>query len=408
MPHDDAIDWPAARLAAWTAGRDCAPAPVTVPLADADGLVLAAPLVTRTALPAFPTSSVDGWAVRGAGPWRITGQVLAGTEAGPLTRDGDCVEIATGAMVPTGTTAVLRVEESEVTDGVVTGTPRERPEWREPGEEAAAGEQLMPAGVPVTPGLAGLAASGGYDEVPVRSRPRAEVLVFGDELLATGLPGAGRVRDALGPQVPGWLRRLGATADHPAVGPGVDTLDAHVGTLATALDKGADLICTTGGTMDGPVDHLHPALAELGASYVVNSVAVRPGFPMLLATVTAPGGRTALVAGLPGNPQSAVVALLSLVAPLLAGWLGRPEPDLDALPRVRLGAPVPGRGNDTHLALVRRAPDGAAYPLPHAGSAMLRGLAAAVGFAVVSPGTDARAGDEVPLLALPLLPEELP
>jgi molybdopterin molybdotransferase len=405
----DVTPWSAALDAAWTAGHDAAPTPEPTVLAEADGRVLAEALVTRADLPAFPTSSVDGWAVRGHGPWRVTGHVLAGSEPPPLTADGECVQIATGAMVPEGTTAIVRTEHSSTTDdGRVTGTPRDKQEWREPGEEAAAGEELVPAGATVTPGLIGLAASCGWDTLPVRPAPRAQVAVFGDELLSTGLPGAGRVRDALGPQVPGWLRRLGAAVDSPALGPGVDTLDAHVQTISAALDKGADLVCTTGGTMRGPVDHLHPALAVLGAAYVVNAVAVRPGFPMLLASVPAPGGRTALLAGLPGNPQSAVVALMTLVAPALAGWLGRPRPDPAALPRVRLGAPVGGRGQDTHLALVRRDPDGSVYPLPHAGSAMLRGLARAVGFAVVAPGTDAAAGDEVPLVPLPLLPEEVP
>lgn len=406
----EATGWPEALRAAWAAGREAAPAPVDTALPDADGLVLAEPLTARTDLPAFPTSSVDGWAVRGEGPWRRTGQVLAGGRAQPLTTDGDCVEIATGAMVPAGTTAIVRIENSGIdADGRVRGQPRDRPEWREPGEEAAAGELLMPAGAAVTPGLLGLAASAGWDTLPVRPAPRASVHVFGDELLTSGLPGAGRVRDALGPQVPGWLRRLGAVVDAPAAVPGVDTLDAHVGAVSAAVDKGTDVICTTGGTMRGPVDHLHRALAGLGATYVVNTVAVRPGFPMLLATVPAPGGRTALLAGLPGNPQSAVVALMSLVAPLIDGWLGRPVPDLAALPRARLGAPVHGRGGDTHLSLVRREPtEGTVYPLPHAGSAMLRGLAAAVGFAVIAPGTEGRTGDEVPLLPLPLLDRETP
>jgi molybdopterin molybdotransferase len=383
--------------------------PVRQALPDADGRVLAEPLAARTDLPAFPTSSVDGWAVRGEGPWRVTGRVLAGGEAPPLATDGECAEIATGAMVPAGTTAIVRVEHSTVgADGRVSGVPRDKPEWREPGEEASAGEQLLPAGTAITPGLLGLAAACGYDELPVRPAPRAAVLVFGDELLTVGLPGAGRVRDALGPQLPGWLRRIGAAVDGPAVGPGVDTLDGHVETVAAAVGKGADLVCTTGGTMHGPVDHLHPALAELGGEYVVNTVAVRPGYPMLLARLPAPDGRTALLAGLPGNPQSAVVALMSLVAPLVAGWLGRPEPRHHSYPRVRLGAPVRGRGDDTHLALVRRDPtDGLAYPVPHAGSAMLRGLASAVGFAVVAPGAAGAAGDELPLLPLPLLPGEV-
>ncbi|HLU33639.1 MAG TPA: molybdopterin molybdotransferase MoeA [Natronosporangium sp.] len=402
------MPWEAAGTAAWAAGRDAAPPPVPVPLPEADGLALAEPLVARTDLPAFPTSSVDGFAVRGAGPWRLTGRVLAGQPADPLGADGTCVEIATGAMVPAGTTAIVRVEDATVTDGLVRGEPRDRPEWREPGEEASAGEELLPVGTPVTPGLLGLAASCGYDKLMVRPRPRAVVLVFGDELLTEGLPGAGRVRDALGPSVPGWLRRLGATVADAAA-PGIDTQQAHIDAISAAVASGADLVCTTGGTMHGPVDHIHPALAALKAEYVVNTVAVRPGFPMLLAGVPAPGGRTVLLAGLPGNPQSAVVALVSLVAPALAGWLGKPAPDRSRLPRVRLGAPVRGRGGDTHLALVRRDPaDGLAWPLPHAGSAMLRGLAGAVGFAVIAPHTEGRAGDEVPLLPLPLLPGEVP
>src|SRR5687768_3110427 len=101
---------------AYDAGRAAGPAVESVPLSEADGRTLAAPLVTLTDLPAFPTASVDGWAVRGAAPWRPVGRVLAGERAAPLTADGTAVEIATGAMVPAGTEALLRVEESTVDD----------------------------------------------------------------------------------------------------------------------------------------------------------------------------------------------------------------------------------------------------------------------------------------------------
>lgn len=406
---DRPTDWEAALAAAWAAGGAAAPPATTVALPEADGRVLAEALVARTDLPSFPTCSMDGWAVRGAGPWTVVGQVLAGDVPPPLTADGTCMEIATGAMVPAGTSAILRLEDSTRTSqGQVAGEPRARREWREPGEEARAGDLMLPAGTAVTPGVIGLAASCGYDELSVRPRPRATVLVFGDELRTRGLSGEGRVRDALGPSVPGWLRRLGAAADAPPGEPVADTLPAHVEAISSAVARGADLICTTGGTMRGPVDHLHPALAKLDGAYVVNTVAVRPGFPMLLATLPGPDGRTVLLAGLPGNPQSAVIALVTLVAPALAGWAGRPAPRLSDLPRVRLAAPVPGRGEDTHLALVGRHPTGEVHPLPHAGSAMLRGLARAVGFAVIPPGGAGAPGDEVPLVPLPLLPGELP
>jgi molybdopterin molybdotransferase len=153
--------------------------------------------------------------------------------------------------------------------------------------------------------------------------------------------------------------------------------------------------------MHGPVDHLHPALDRLGAEYVVNTVAVRPGFPMLVARL--PGGQ--FVAGLPGNPQSTFVALVSLVLPLLAGLTGRPMPTLAP---VTLGADVPGRGGFTHLALVRQDPaDGRAYPVPHVASSMLRGLARSVGFAVVPPNETGHAGAPALLVPLPVLDGEL-
>lgn len=400
------VDWGQARSLAYAAGLAAAPSAVSLPLTEADGHTLAEPLTTLTDLPAFPTSSVDGWAVRGPAPWRLVGRVLAGATPPPLTEDGTAVEIATGAMLPAGATGVLRIEESTRTaEGRVTGELRSSPEWRAPGEEARAGEELLPAGTPVDPGLIGLAASCGYDTLRVRSAPRAALRVFGDELLTAGPPGAGRVRDALGPAVPAWLRRYGCViGPSDVVAPVEDTLPAHVAALRQALDAGADLICTTGGTMRGPVDHLHPALRELGAEYVVNTVAVRPGFPMLLARVAGADGRPRFVAGLPGNPQSAVIALVTLVAPLLAGMCGRPEP---LLPRVTLAEPIPGRGGYTHLALVRTdAATGGAFPLRHVGSAMLRGLARAAGFAVIAPGTEGRPGDQVPLVPLPLLPGE--
>jgi molybdopterin molybdotransferase len=394
------IAWAAAREIVHAAGAGALLPAVRVPLVDSDGLTLAEPLATLTDLPAFPTSSVDGWAVRGAAPWRITGQILAGATAAPLTADGTCVEIATGGMVPEGTDAVIRVEESTV-DGelVVAGVPRPQADWRQPGEEAKRGEELLPAGTPVSPGVIGLAAACGYDTLACRPAPRTALLVFGDELLTSGPPGAGRVRDALGPALPSWLRRTGTDVVHVRA-PVADTLADHVAAIRGAVDAGAQVICTTGGTMNGPVDHLHPALAELGADYLVNTVAVRPGFPMLVARL--PGG--AFVCGLPGNPQSSFVALVSLVVPLLAGLTGRPLP---RLPRVTLGDAVAGRGGFTHLALVRQDPvDGLFHGVPHVGSAMLRGLARSSGFAVVAPGTEAPAGASVPLVALPLFDGE--
>jgi molybdopterin molybdotransferase len=380
--------WTEARAAAAAAGLAARPQPVEVPLAEADGHTLASPLTARTDLPAFPVAAVDGYAVRGRGPWSVRGRVLAGSTPEPVT-DGSAVEIATGAMVPEGTEQIVRVEDAErEPDGRVSGRIRPEPSWCEPGDEAGDGEQLWPVGTPVTPALIGLA-----------------VVVFGDELLSSGPSGKGRIRDGLGPQLPGWLRRLGATMAPglAPLGPVEDTLPAQSAAIRTALAH-ADVVCTAGGTMHGPVDHLRTALSGLGGRYVVDRVAVRPGFPMVLVEVPGPDGRPRFVVGLPGNPQSAIVTMISLVAPLLRGLAGRAAP---SMPTARLAGPAPGRGRFARLVPVR-VDQGLASVARHTGPAMLRGLAGADGFAVIAPGTDGAPGDTVPWVPLPLRPEDRP
>lgn len=385
------ISWDDARAAVHASA---APLPGrAVPLAASDGAVLATPLVTLSALPAFDTSSVDGYAVAGQAPWRLVGQVLAGDASEITVVSGTAVEIATGAMVPVGAEHVIRLENAEVENGSwVTAPMPSKQEWRPTGEEAAAGEVLLPPGVRVTPGVLALAAACGHDVLAVRRRPRTALIVFGDELLDSGPPGAGRVRDALGPSLPGWLRRLGAEVI--SVTRAADTLEAHQAAVREAASR-ADVVVTTGGTMHGPVDHLHPTLATLGGEYVVDTVAVRPGFPMLTARLSGPGA--GWLVGLPGNPQSAVIGLVTLAAPLLAGLVGAPLPPLAP---VRLAVDVSGRGDFTHLALARLTPDGA-VTLAHAGSAMLRGVAAADGFVIVRPGDNAVVGTQIDFVPLP-------
>src|SRR6266540_3720267 len=165
------VDWAQARRTVYERASAGAEMKSEVGLAEADGLTLAEPLVARTALPAFPTSSVDGWVVRGEGPWRLVGRVLAGQRAPELVADGTAMEIATGAMVPSGAATILRLEHGEIDGELVRGRPKDEPEWRVPGEECAAGDELLPAGSPITPGVLGLAASCGYDTLLARRAP---------------------------------------------------------------------------------------------------------------------------------------------------------------------------------------------------------------------------------------------
>ncbi|MEU1051496.1 molybdopterin molybdotransferase MoeA [Streptomyces sp. NPDC005876] len=386
-----ATPWREARaIAARTARSGPRRTPVSMGLEAALGLALAAPLTALTDLPSFDTSAMDGWAVAGPGPWAVRDEgVLAGPAThAPLT-DGEAARIATGARVPADTTAVLRTEHGR-TDAnrlhalrdVVPGQ-----DIRPRGQECRTGDRLLPAGTTVTPAVLGLAAAAGYDALTVAPRPRAEILVLGDELLTEGLPHGGLIRDALGPMLPSWLRALGAEV----------TAVRRLGDDAEALhravtDSDADVLLTTGGTAAGPRDHVHPTLRRIGAELLVDGVQVRPGHPMLLARLQ--DGRH--LVGLPGNPLAAVSGLLTLAEPLLRGLAARPVPGPHGRP---LREAVQGHPHDTRLVpVVLRG--GGPVPLRYNGPAMLRGIAAADALAVVPPG-GARAGQEAELLGLP-------
>ncbi|MGW8888487.1 molybdopterin-binding protein [Streptomyces sp. NPDC055749] len=392
--------WADARALAARAGRAAPVAANRLSLDRALGHVLAEALHALTDLPSFDTSAMDGWVVAGPGPWTVRegGGLLAGHSAPAALPDGTAVRIATGARVPADATAVIRSEHAHADEakGLLFAQREVVPgqDIRPRAQECRTGDELLPARTLVTPAVLGLAAAAGYDALVAVPRPRVDVLVLGDELLTAGLPHDGLIRDALGPMLGPWLRALGAEVGEPR------RLGDDAAALRHALTTSdADLVVTTGGTAAGPVDHVHPVLAEAGAELLVDGVDVRPGHPMLLARLPSQGP---YVVGLPGNPLAAVSGLLTLAEPLLRGIAGRPAQEAY---RALVHDEVQGHPHDTRLVpVVHRAVRGGGLdhvvPLHYNGPAMLRGIAAADGLAVVPPG-GVRSGTEVEILDLP-------
>lgn len=381
-----------ARRAAHALGESLAGTPEVAPLAAALGRVLAAPVRAACPVPPFPASAMDGWVVRGDGPWRLGAPIRVGdpppTE--PLA-PGTARPIATGAPVPPGVVAVLRSERGRLDAGLVVPTvasPAPGADVRAAGEECFLGQTVLPAGCTLSPPAIALAAACGTDEVQLAARPAVDLVLTGGEVEHHGVPRPGRVRDVFGPQLPGLLAGTGCTvAGITSVGDDAAGLEGAITAAA------APLLITTGGTGGGPTDRLREVLRRLDCCLLVDGVDMRPGHPTLLAR--RPDGRAVL--GLPGNPFAAFVALIAVGGALIDGLCGRP---LAETASERAGEHLPNPGvAGVRIVAVRRGADGI-RAVGRQGPAMLTGLLHAHGLAVVPPG-GAAPGVDLETLSLP-------
>ena len=293
---------------------------------DADGRVLAQPVVASLQVPPQDNSSMDGYALRcsdvtqpGA-VLQVTQRIPAGSQGSPLD-PGQAARIFTGAPIPEGADAVVMQEDTQaLAEGTVQVQIVPTPgQWiRRSGEDITRGSTVLTAGTRLGPAELGLAASLGLDRLEVVVRPRVALFSTGDELVMPGtvapedMP-SGAIYNSNRFFLRALLQRMGCVVTDLGIVP--DRREATLQALADAARE-HDLILTSGGVSVGEEDHIKPAVQTLGDLHLW-SLAIKPGKPFALGSIRRPEHGSAHFMGLPGNPVSSFVTFLLLVRPFV-------------------------------------------------------------------------------------------
>lgn len=296
-----------------------------LPLPACAGRVLRQPVVAERDAPPFDRVAMDGIAFA-YGPrrdFRVAGMQPAGAPALALASPGDCIEVMTGAVLPTGCDTVAPVERVRLTDGAAALEPGYEPRpWmhiHRRGSDARAGATLLAPGTRLAAPELAIAASAGLARLAVSRRPRIAVISTGDELIEPGRP-----------VLPHQVRRsnsygLAAALALAGYAPATDLhLPDREDELRAAFARELarhDLLVLSGGVSAGRYDLVPAALAACGVRQVFHQVSQRPGRPLWFGEH--PGG--ARVFALPGNPVSVLVCLARYVLPALAAVSGAPR-----------------------------------------------------------------------------------
>jgi molybdopterin molybdotransferase len=371
----------------------------TVRLEQSLGRVLAEDVRANRDLPPYDVSAMDGYALRSAdlknipATLAIIEDIKAGDMPGKTVQAGQCARIMTGAPVPQGADAVIRVEDTQASaDNRVQINAAVKPgnDIRLRGEGMRNGEVVLTPGTEITPGVTGVLATVKCAQVRVVRHPRVAILSTGNELEDMDEPvDPDKIPNSNSYALMAQVQALGIEPD--LLGIARD----DPAELAEYLQRGLrfDVLLVSGGTSVGVHDYVRPVIESLGVQMKFWRVAMKPGHPVAFGTTT-----NSFFFGLPGNPVSSMVCFEQFVAPALRGMMGHAK-----LYRRTIAARLthnvkhqPGRTEFVRVILAKEQGGYVATSTGAQGSGMLLSMARADGLMVVpAESTGLVAGEQV-------------
>ncbi len=291
--------------------------PITLPISEVSGLVLAADVFANYDIPAYQQSSMDGYAIKfedSKQSLKIVGEMMAGTPSTFTIANGEAARIFTGAPLPHGADTVVMQEKIVLADDAITihdPSLTKGSNVRDTGAEIKVGALAMQKGSLLTPAAIGFLAGIGMTNVQVIPRPKVAIILTGNELQQPGSPlNFGQVYESNSFALTAALKQIGISAIEVLTAK--DELETLVNVLSTALQM-HDIVLLTGGVSVGDYDFVIEAANQCDIQQLFHKVKQKPGKPLYFGKI-----QQKLVFGLPGNPSSVLSCFYNYVLPSIA------------------------------------------------------------------------------------------
>ena len=388
----------------------------TLSLFEALNRVLAEDVISPISVPPHDNSAMDGFAFDGAQlgdenslELTVVGTAFAGKAWQDVVKQGECVNIMTGAIMPSGLDTVVPQEmvtfdAKKTRISIAPKVLQLGDNRRKAGEDLQQGAPALLKGDSLTPAALGLIASLGLATVNVYRKVRVAYFSTGDEILSLGeAPREGAVYDSNRYTVFGLLTRMGCEVIDMGV---VRDEPALLESAFVEAANMADAIITSGGVSVGEADYTRAMMKKLASESSDDSggvafwrIAMRPGRPMAVGRI---GAKSSILFGLPGNPVAVMVTFLAFVRPALLKMMGSTAVNLPLL-KARSTEAIrkkPGR-TEYQRGTVTTAPDGTleVKTTGNQGSGVLSSMVQANGLIVLHHDQSSVAvGDEIDVM----------